>query len=145
MRIKTQQSRIECQPTFERYCTRHLLVFIATEKSLFPDIKFHKKIDVYQSSLQQNNLFYREENSIEKVDVYQFSLQQKNHFNLQRRKFHKKIDGYWFSLQQKNHFCEKENSIPKTNILAHFLLIYSLIAPQIFSSFMEIKSDPKLF
>ena len=55
------------------------------------------------------------------------------------------MDGYRFSLQQKNHFCEKENSIPKTNILAHFLLIYSLIAPQIFSSFMEIKSDPKLF
>ena len=50
-----------------------------------------------------------------------------------------------FHCNEKNHFCEKENSIPKTNILAHFLLIYSLIAPQIFSSFMEIKSDPKLF
>ena len=48
-------------------------------------------------------------------------------------------------MQRKNHFCKKENSIPKTNILTHFLLIYSLIAPKIFSSFMEINSDPKLF
>ena len=57
----------------------------------------------------------------------------------------KKIDGYRVSLQQKNRFCEKKNSIPKTNIWTDFLLIHSLIAPQIFSSFMEIKSDPKLF
>ena len=52
----------------------------------------------------------------------------------------KKIGVYRFSLQQKNHFCQKKNSMPKTNMLKHFC--YSLIAPQIFGNFMEIKSDP---
>jgi len=64
-------------------------------------------------------------------------LQQKNHFSQQEISI-KKIDVYRFSLQQKNHFCQKENFMPKTNMLKHFC--YSLIAPQIFGSFMEIES-----